>query len=78
MSSPILNADLISVMSPSIQKVYAILKPGKKLRVSEIERKTNYSPRTVRQALVRLQMVNLVTQIPDMYDMRSHFYMALS
>ena len=48
------------------------------MHVGEIESKTKYSPRTVRQALRHLKNAGLVAQIPDMYDMRRHYYKAVA
>ncbi|MFX1286094.1 MAG: winged helix-turn-helix domain-containing protein [Promethearchaeota archaeon] len=74
----LLGKRIVSVMPPSVQKVYRTLQAGKRMHVGDIESKTNYSPRTVRQALRQLKNAQLITQIPDMYDMRRHYYMAVS
>ena len=76
-SSALFGVKLVEVMPPSVRKVYQTLKsgkPGKRMHVGEIEDKTRYSPRTVRQALRHLKNAGLVVQIPDMYDMRRHYY----
>ena len=75
-STALLGKRIVSVMPPSVQKVYRTLQAGKRMHVGDIESKTKYSPRTVRQALRQLKNAKLITQIPDMYDMRRHYYMA--
>ena len=75
-SSLLLGAKIVDVMPPSVQKVYRALKSGKRMHVGEIESKTKYSPRTVRQALRHLKNAGLISQIPDMMDMRRHYYTA--
>ena len=73
-SSLLLGAKIVQVMPPSVQKVYSALKNGKHMHVGEIESKTNYSPRTVRQALRHLKNAGLISQVPDMMDKRRHYY----
>ena len=73
----LLGKKIVGVMPPSVQKVYSTLQ-GKQLHVGDIESKTKYSPRTVRQALRHLKRTGLITQIPDMMDMRRHYYTAVS
>ncbi|MHA2052926.1 MAG: helix-turn-helix domain-containing protein [Candidatus Hodarchaeales archaeon] len=74
-SSALFGIKLVEVMPPSVQKVYRTLQSGKRMHVGEIESKTRYSPRTVRQALRHLKNAGLISQIPDMMDMRRHYYM---
>lgn len=76
-STILLGKRIVGVMPPSVQKVYHTLQSGKRMHVGDIESKTNYSPRTVRQALRQLKNAQLITQIPDMYDMRRHYYIAV-
>ncbi|MFX0206213.1 MAG: winged helix-turn-helix domain-containing protein [Candidatus Hodarchaeota archaeon] len=76
-STVLLGKRIVGVMPPSVQKVYRTLQAGKRMHVGDIESKTKYSPRTVRQALRQLKKAQLVTQIPDMYDMRRHYYVAV-
>jgi DNA-binding transcriptional ArsR family regulator len=73
----LLGKRIIEVMPPSVQKVYRSLQ-GKQLHVGDIEYKTKYSPRTVRQALRQLRRAGLIAQIPDMMDMRRHYYTAVA
>ncbi len=77
-STVLLGAKLVGVMPPSVQKVYRTLRSGKRMHVGDIELKTRYSPRTVRQALRQLKNARLITQIPDMMDMRRHYYMVVA
>ena len=77
-SAALYGARLVEVMPPSVQKVYRTLKSGTRMHVGEIESKTRYSPRTVRQALRHLKNAGLIVQIPDMYDMRRHYYAAIA
>ena len=69
---------IVSVMPPSVQKVYYALRNGKQMHVGEIEAKTRYSPRTVRQALRQLKNASLIQQVPDMMDMRRSYYVAVN
>jgi DNA-binding transcriptional regulator GbsR (MarR family) len=77
-STVLLSKKLVTVMPPSVQKVYRTLQAGKRMHVGEIESKTQYSPRTVRQALRQLKNAKLISKIPDMMDMRRHYYMVAS
>ena len=65
---------LVGVMSPSVQKVFATLESSEKMYVGDIEARTRYSSRTVRQALRQLLNADLIMRIPDMYDLRRHYY----
>jgi DNA-binding MarR family transcriptional regulator len=65
---------LVGVMSPSVQKVFATLETTDKMYVGDIEARTRYSSRTVRQALRQLLNADLIVRVPDMYDMRRHYY----
>ena len=64
----------VLAMSESVQSVYRALGAGRPLKVTEIQRKTQFSPRTIRSALARLRSQNLIVQVPDLNDLRSHFY----
>ncbi len=61
-------------MSDSVQKVYRTLEKGKPMKVGEIQRRAAVSSRTVRHALNRLRSNDMIEQIPDLRDLRSHFY----
>ena len=69
------NDVIVFALNESAKDVYMTLR-FKKLKVSDIERKTKYSPRTIRQAIRKLLDLRLITQIPDMSDFRSHYYAA--
>ena len=71
----ITNEMVIYAMNESAREVYMVLR-FKKLKVGQIERKTKFSPRTVRQAIRKLRDLHLVKQIPDLTDFRSHYYIA--
>ena len=59
----------------SIKAVYEqIIK--KPMKVSEIQRATSYSNRTVRNALRKLEAVNLIVSYVDMSDLRSKLFKA--
>jgi DNA-binding MarR family transcriptional regulator len=66
---------IIFALNESAKDVFMTLR-FKKLKVGDIERKTKYSPRTIRQAIRKLLDLNLITQIPDLSDFRSHYYAA--
>jgi len=61
-------------MSESVQSVYRALGTGGPLKVSEIQQKAQLSPRTIRSALARLRRQDLIIQVPDLSDLRSHYY----
>jgi len=69
------NDVVVFALNESAKDVYMILR-FKKLKVTDIERKTKYSPRTIRQAIRKLLDLHLITQIPDLSDFRSHYYAA--
>lgn len=71
--SAINSSVMVQALNKSVQDVYYTLL-GRKMKVKEIERKTNYSPRTIRQALKTLSELNLIAQVPDLTDLRSHYY----
>lgn len=76
-STTLLGSKLVEVMPPSVQKVYRTLQSGKRMHVGDIESRTSYSPRTVRQALRLLKQANLIAKVPDMFDMRRHYFVAV-
>ena len=64
---------MIQALNQSVQDVYYILL-NRKMKVGDIAKRSRYSPRTVRHALKTLSNLRLVSQIPDMSDLRSHYY----
>ena len=64
---------MILALNKSVQEVFNTIS-DKKIKVREIEKRTKYSPRTVRHALRTLLDLGLIIQIPDLGDLRSHFY----
>ena len=71
-----INEAVIFAMNESAREVYLALR-SKKLKVSQLEKTTRYSPRTIRQAIKKLRDLDLIRKIPDLSDFRSHFYIAL-
>lgn len=67
---------IILSLTASSRVIYYSLKK-KPSKVSELQRTTKYSTRTIRYALKHLQNIGLVSQIPDMNDLRSHKYKAI-
>lgn len=45
-----------------------------RLKPQDLSEKTNLSARTVRYALQRLRAKELVKRVPDLSDLRSHYY----
>lgn len=66
---------IIRSLTASSRVIYYSLKK-KPSKVSELQKTTKYSTRTIRYALKHLQNIGLVSQIPDMNDLRSHKYRA--
>ena len=64
---------MVRSLNKSVQEIYRTIS-GNKIKVKEIEKKTTYSPRTVRHALRTLLDLDLIMQIPDLADLRSHYY----
>lgn len=76
MSEAIRNLPLeiqIGALSPSAREIFYLLR-YKKLTPSQIQRKTTYSPRTVRFALRKLLDLRLVEKIPNLKDLRRISY----
>ena len=68
-----IDENVVFAMNESARDVYMALRM-KKLKVSQIEKKTKLAPRTVRQAIKKLRDLKLVKQVPDLSDFRSHYY----
>ncbi len=66
--------DLIWAMSGSMQTIYLALVRNGRMKPQDLTRKTKLSARTVRHALQMLRDRALVIQIPDLTDLRSHYY----
>ncbi|MHA2298828.1 MAG: hypothetical protein ACXADA_22565 [Candidatus Hodarchaeales archaeon] len=74
--SPGFASLVVQGMNPSVQRVYSLLRFGRMMKVGQIEDETSYSDRTVRKALAKLRKLNLIRKVPDMHDLRSHFYVS--
>lgn len=64
----------LGVLPPSARVVYRVLKENEPMYVSEITERSNYSRRTVQQALHFLEKSQLVDHYPDLRDLRRHKY----
>ena len=64
---------MVLALNKSVQEVFNTIS-DKRIKVKDIEKKTHYSPRTVRHALRTLLDLDLIIQIPDLGDLRSHYY----
>jgi predicted DNA-binding transcriptional regulator len=53
----------LSLLAPSVQKVYQILQAGKQMRFRDIQSQTRYSYEMVRYALRQLVDKSLVAQV---------------
>ncbi|MFW9992668.1 MAG: hypothetical protein ACFFD4_11530 [Candidatus Odinarchaeota archaeon] len=78
LDSPDFASLVVQGMNPSVQRVYSLLRFGRMMKVGEIEEETRYSDRTVRKALAKLRKLALIEKVPDMYDLRSHYYVAIA
>ena len=67
-------ANILLNLPPCAQVIYKIIDSKIKVEIYEIEQNTRYSARTVRHALRILRKTKLVTRIPNIYDMRRHYY----
>ncbi|MGQ4914020.1 MAG: winged helix-turn-helix transcriptional regulator [Candidatus Asgardarchaeia archaeon] len=62
----------------SIKLVYeTLLNADRPLSSLEIAKACNFSPRTVRYALKKLQKQGLIKKLPNLMDMRRCFYKAV-
>lgn len=67
------NHLMVQSLNRSVQEIYNTI-AGSRIKVKDIEKRTTYSPRTVRHALRTLLDMDLIIQIPDLSDLRSHYY----
>ena len=68
------NVELqIGVLSPCARKVFSIVRKDV-LKLSEISEQTQYTPRSVRAALKLLEDNKLIGKIPNLHDLRSHYF----
>jgi len=58
----------------SAQETWKVLALNGPMKPCEIANRTDLSGRTVRYALSRLVSAKLVKKVPDLQDLRSHFY----
>ncbi|MHA1215516.1 MAG: hypothetical protein ACTSPG_09465 [Candidatus Hodarchaeales archaeon] len=72
------NSDILlelSVLPPSIRAVYDVLQDGRPLCVADIATRSNYSRRTVQEALKVLAQKQMVKRYPNMRDLRKNYYL---
>jgi transcription initiation factor IIE alpha subunit len=69
-----ISVNILVNLPPSALAIYKIIESKKKVEVREIEKNTRYSQRTVRNALRILCNTNLIVKIPNIHDMRRHYY----
>ena len=63
----------IHTLNSSVQVIYQAISENS-IKVKDIENRTEYSPRTVRLALQILLDLKLIIKVPDLADLRSHYY----
>jgi hypothetical protein len=69
------QADLrVTHLPKSAQEVFSLLLANGALKPREIGNYTDLSNRTIRYALKILVDDNKVRRVPDLHDLRSHFY----
>ncbi len=66
--------DRVTQLPKSAQEVYSLLCSNGALKPREIGIHTTLSNRTIRYALKILVDDMLVRRVPDLHDLRSHFY----
>ena len=64
---------MVLALNKSVQEVFNTIS-DKKINVKDIEKCTHYNSPTVRHALRILLDLGLITQISDLGDLRSHYY----
>lgn len=67
-------ADKVTHLPKSAQEVYSLLCTNGALKPREIGLHTTLSNRTIRYALKILIDNDKVRRVPDLHDLRSHFY----
>lgn len=67
-------ADKVTHLPKSAQEVYSLLCTNGALKPREIGLHTTLSNRTIRYALKILIDSDKVRRVPDLHDLRSHFY----
>ncbi|MHA1989824.1 MAG: hypothetical protein ACW981_03105 [Candidatus Hodarchaeales archaeon] len=65
----------LATLPPCAQQVYSILKDGT-FKPTEIEKRMDYSSRSIRSALKMLHRVDLVEKLCDFKDLRIYYYRA--
>jgi DNA-binding transcriptional regulator GbsR (MarR family) len=73
----ILPIDAYSVPQ-SVRKIYTILSRDGPLTSGDIEKRCNYSDRTVRNALRKLIKIGLVRKVANFTDMRTSLFHVLT
>ena len=58
----------------SVREVYVIIQDYQPLSVQLVLSKTQYSSRTVRYALKVLLNLQIIEKIPNLNDLRTHYY----
>ena len=64
---------VLTTQNRSTQLIYLILQE-RRMKISDIRQKTNYSERTIRTSLQILLDLQLIQRYPDLYDVRSNYY----
>ena len=68
------NVIQVTHLPKSAQEVFFLLQANGALKPREIGNYTDLSNRTIRYALKILVDDNKVRRVPDLHDLRSHFY----
>jgi DNA-binding MarR family transcriptional regulator len=68
------SVDKVENLPKSAQEVYLLLCDNGALKPREIGLYTSLSNRTIRYALKILVDKHVIRRVPDLHDLRSHFY----
>ncbi len=68
------SVDNVEHLPKSAQEVYVLLRDNGALKPREIGLYTSLSNRTIRYALKILVDEHVIRRVPDLHDLRSHFY----
>ncbi len=68
------SVDNVENLPKSAQEVYVLLCDNGALKPREIGLYTSLSNRTIRYALKILVDEHVIRRVPDLHDLRSHFY----
>jgi len=68
------NNLLLQSITESARQIYFLIAENDGIKTKELRLKSVYSARTIRYSIRTLINLNLIKQLPDLQDCRSHLY----